>query len=81
MRLIDDNGEINFWATDAGKTRRPIPLHQPITSISGCSDDLLPPSPPAEKAAARKDQAGEASTGDGTRNSGGGCTNYLRGGS
>ena len=61
-RLIDDNGEINFWATDAGKTRRPIPLHQPITSISGCSDDLLPPSPPAEKAAARKDQAGEAST-------------------
>jgi hypothetical protein len=29
------------------------------------SGDLLPPSPPAEKATARKDQAGKASTGDG----------------
>jgi len=31
----------------------------------------LPPSPPAEKAAARQDQAGEASTGDGAGNAGG----------
>jgi hypothetical protein len=30
------------------------------------SGDLLPPSPPAEKATARQDQAGKASTGDGT---------------
>src|SRR5262249_28330114 len=29
------------------------------------SGGLLPPSPPAEKAAARKDQAGKARTGDG----------------
>jgi hypothetical protein len=29
-----------------------------------CSGDLLPPSPPAEKATARHDQAGQASTGD-----------------
>jgi len=28
---------------------------------------LLPPSPPAEKATARQDQAGKASTYDGTR--------------
>jgi hypothetical protein len=32
------------------------------------SGDLLPPSPPAEKAAARQDQAGHASTGDGAGN-------------
>jgi hypothetical protein len=31
----------------------------------GCSGDLLPPSPPAEKATARQEQAGKASTGDG----------------
>jgi hypothetical protein len=37
------------------------------SAIAGCcnSGDLLPPSPPAEKAAARQDQAGQASTGDG----------------
>src|SRR5262249_45681046 len=34
--------------------------------ISGCSGDLLPPSPPAEKPTARQDQAGKSSTGDGT---------------
>src|SRR5262249_10333421 len=32
---------------------------------AGSSGDLLPPSPPAEKATAREDQAGQASTGDG----------------
>ena len=32
------------------------------------SGDLLPPSPPSEKATARRDQTGKASTGDGTRN-------------
>jgi len=31
------------------------------------SGDLLPPSPPAEKATARQDQAGKASTGDAAR--------------
>ncbi len=31
---------------------------------AACSGDLLPPSPPAEKATAREDQAGKASTGD-----------------
>ena len=30
----------------------------------GCSGDLLPPSPPAEKATARYDQTGQASTSD-----------------
>ena len=33
--------------------------------ISGYSGDLLPSSPPAEKATARQDQAGQPSTGDG----------------
>jgi hypothetical protein len=32
---------------------------------AGHSGDLLPPSPPAEKATARQDQAGQSSTGDG----------------
>ena len=36
------------------------------------SGDLLPPSPPAEKATARQDQAGEASANNGGRNGGGG---------
>jgi hypothetical protein len=35
------------------------------------SGDLLPPSPPAEKATARCDPAGKASTGDGAGNAGG----------
>jgi hypothetical protein len=33
---------------------------------AGRSGDLLPPSPPAEKATARQDEAGKASTDDGT---------------
>src|SRR5437660_550030 len=33
--------------------------------FAGTSGDFLPPSPPAEKATARQDQAGKASTGDG----------------
>jgi hypothetical protein len=32
---------------------------------AGCSGDLLPPSPPAEKATARQDQARQASPRDG----------------
>ena len=39
---------------------RPSALH-----CAGCSGDLPPPSPPAEKATARQDQAGKSSTGDG----------------
>src|SRR5262245_51272180 len=31
---------------------------------AGCSGDLPPPSPPAEKTTARQDQAGQAGTGD-----------------
>src|SRR5262249_48919109 len=34
----------------------------------GCSGDLLPPSPPAEKATARQDQARKSGTGDGAWN-------------
>src|SRR5258706_3257510 len=34
---------------------------------SGSSGDSLPPSPPAEKATARQDQAGQSCTGDGAR--------------
>jgi hypothetical protein len=37
-----------------------------------CSGDFLPPSPPAEKATGRQDQTGQASTGDGARDCGGG---------
>jgi hypothetical protein len=37
---------------------------KPVTSISGCSGDLLLPSPPAQKTAARQDKAGKASTGN-----------------
>jgi hypothetical protein len=33
---------------------------------TGCSGGLLPPSPPAEKATARQDQAGQAGTDNGT---------------
>ena len=42
-----------------------------INLWAGSSGDLLPPSPPAEKATARQDQAGQASTGDGARNANG----------
>src|ERR1700750_2654971 len=38
------------------------------SSCAGCSGGLLPPSPPAEKASARQDKAGKASTGDGRGN-------------
>jgi hypothetical protein len=38
--------------------------HKARHLLLGCR--LVPPSPPAEKAAARQDQAGQASTGDGT---------------
>ena len=47
-------------------------------SATGCrkrrarSGDLLPPPPPGEKATARQDQAGKASTGDGRGDGGGG---------
>ena len=38
------------------------------TGCAGCSGELLPPSPPAENATAREDEAGQASTSDGTGN-------------
>jgi hypothetical protein len=43
----------------------------PQTTCADCVEslgDLLPPSPPAEQASARQDQAGQTSTGDGARN-------------
>ena len=49
----------------------PVALTSRQTSslwISGYSGDLPPPSPPAEKATTRQDQAGETSTGDGAGN-------------
>src|SRR5499433_1743833 len=45
-----------------------------------CSGDLLPPSPPAEKATTRQDQAGQASTGDGAGNGVGGYERDVAGG-
>jgi hypothetical protein len=43
------------------------------------SGDLVPPSPPAEKAPACQDQAGKTSTGDGTGNRGGGYREIIVG--
>jgi hypothetical protein len=62
-------------ANDHGKANQcdtQRPADQAITSISACSGHLLPPSPPTEQATASKDQAGKASTGDGTGDGGGG---------
>ena len=39
-----------------------------IADSRGAQTAFLPPSPPAEKATARQDQAGQASTDDGTGN-------------
>jgi hypothetical protein len=64
--------------------RHPVPrdsINRDCSAIAGCRkrrvrvcvetlSDLLPPSPPTEKAAGRQDQAGQASTGDGARNGG-----------
>src|SRR5215831_7848162 len=36
-----------------------------VCGCAGCSGDLPPPSPPAEEATARQDQAGQSRTGDG----------------
>jgi len=50
----------------------PVPFTSRQTSshsISGCSGALLPPSPPAEQATARQDQAGKSGTDDGTGDS------------
>ena len=41
-----------------------------VRNCAGSSGDLLPPSPPAEKATASQDQAGQTGTGDGA---GDGC--------
>ena len=47
-----------------GRWLQPTDLNKSRRSIKRLGD-LLPPSPPAEKATARQDQAGKASTGDG----------------
>src|SRR5262249_47417818 len=44
------------------------PAHGHCQLCVGSSGDLLPPSPPAEKSAARQDQAGKAGTNDGAGN-------------
>jgi hypothetical protein len=48
------------------KSMGPLRPHNDITLFSGCSGDLLPPSPPAEEATARQDQARQSGAGDGT---------------
>jgi hypothetical protein len=40
---------------------------------AGCSGAFLPPSPPAEKATARQDQAGKSSTGNRAGDAADGC--------
>jgi hypothetical protein len=59
-RLINDYGEINLWAlayTDLTSNRR---IWSSNLVRGGCSGDLLPPSPPAEKASACQDQGEDA---------------------
>jgi hypothetical protein len=54
--------------TDVLFTTRYEQIAALASHYSGRSSDLLSPSPPAEKATAGKDQTGQASTGDGARN-------------
>jgi ABC-type uncharacterized transport system substrate-binding protein len=54
--------------TDVLFTTRYEQIAALASRYSGRSSDLLSPSPPAEKATAGKDQTGQASTGDGARN-------------
>src|SRR6516162_7603382 len=56
------------WACDRAEVsgNRWLPRTTCVGCAAGCSGAFLPPpSPPAEKATARQDQAGKASTGDG----------------
>jgi hypothetical protein len=48
-----------------------------IDDTAIAKNDFLPPSPPAQKASARKDQAGQSCTSDGARN----CGRYSNSGS
>jgi hypothetical protein len=53
----------------ARKRWKSIPKLRRLAILAGkMSDGSLPPSPPAEKAAARQDQTGKASTGEGSGN-------------
>jgi hypothetical protein len=58
--------------------RRSEPRQSPAAAALRYSGDLLPPSPPAEKATARQDQTGKSGTGDGTRYSYGRKEKRLR---
>src|SRR5262245_23530557 len=76
-------GKVANSAKNTDATHAPTPLRRVrdgsptradgITSIgrAGCSGDLLPPSPPAEKATTSEDQAGQSSAGDGVGNGSG----------
>ena len=52
------------------KAHLPMDERAPICDVP--DDQAVPPSPPAEKATARQQQTGQASTGDGARDCGGG---------
>jgi hypothetical protein len=58
-----NDGGITFGVAEDCRKRR-------VSAARECSGRLLPPPPPAEKATARQDQAGKASTGDGAGNGG-----------
>src|SRR5262245_2096185 len=59
-RIAKQRPRQDYWAC-----RVPQPTERVSRKRSG---DLLPPSPPAEKATARQDQTGKSCTGDGTGN-------------
>jgi len=68
---------IDSDSADAILLSKPAPSTDELRlTIVGCCNSaaFLPPSPPAEKATARQDQAGQSGTGDGAGdgNSGGG---------
>jgi len=51
--------------------------YYPLMRRSPCSGYFPPPSPPCDKAAARGDEAGEASADDGAGDGDGGSSNEL----
>src|SRR5262249_25771614 len=77
LRQLRAEGRIFLVCPMSRSTHGKGPLRYAAPCVSGdhinwasCSGDVLPPSPPAEKATARQDQAGKSSTGDGTANAG-----------
>jgi len=64
LRLVNALENSHLSAADCSAIACRSKRHVRVVS-AGSSGDCLPPSPPAEKAAARQDQTGESSTGDG----------------